>query len=288
MGSNITDAEEDDWETAEISLPSSSKPAPPPLPSLRPQAQTFQPRPSQPAQQGTFTRYPQQPQAGSSRQPMLLRRPTPQQPADDEDGDGDDWFRRDKPMSNRQIWDSANSRPAPTQILSPEPLPMPSPKVQLLRRPASSSPSNIDQANKGGSKMKSLEEREEQYRLARERIFGSSSEEQVQTQSQEGKISRGSSGGGKARGSPSIKEKEKDVGRNNDPWDGLIPSQIRSGPNTPRDRSPNPINGGLGAAPSPRSAGTGGVVRQPLGPGGGAGFAHSGGSGLGSPGYGAR
>ncbi|WWC98373.1 hypothetical protein V866_005264 [Kwoniella sp. B9012] len=274
MGSSTV--EEDDWETAEISLPSaslSSKTAP--LPSLRPQAQTFQPRPSQP---NPPQRQQPQTQASSShpQQPTLLqRRPNPQQQQQQQENDeGDDWFRGNRPMSNRQIWDSANSRPTPTQIISP--LPLPTPKVQLLRRPASSSPSNNEGANKGGNgKMKSLEEREEQYRLARERIFGpesgSGSGASADVDEQEGKISRGNSksgsGSGSKRGSP-IPNKDRD------PWDGLIPSQIRSGSNTPNPNGRKTPNDRQRQTQSPKMSDPrgGGVVRQPIGPGDGVGF----------------
>ncbi|WWC64992.1 uncharacterized protein I303_107606 [Kwoniella dejecticola CBS 10117] len=330
MGSNI---EEDDWETADISLPpSKSKPLAPPLPTLRPQAQAFQPRPAQPpssrAQSQSFStpgqRNHPQPQASSSRQPMLLKRDTPsadspknQETNGDADGDGDDWFRGNKPQSNRQIWDSANARSAQPQIIAPQPLP--GPKLQLLRRP-SPGPNTSSNAPKENNKPKTLGEREEQYRLARERIFGPSpsaststpnptsssnanaNEEDTNTRNGGGggggRISRGSSTEGKRRNNTHTPQQHQNQPQytqhqnqyhqqgKETSWEGLVPSQIRSGSNTPNP-NPNP-NSNPRKTPDSRYGPTrsvasgGGVVRQPLGPSGtGVGFGYGTGTGFG-------
>ncbi|OXG44379.1 hypothetical protein J010_06241 [Cryptococcus neoformans] len=87
--------------------------------------------------------------------------------------DEDDWFRGDRPTTNRQVWDSANSRNPSTTIIAPQALPTPT--VQLLRRTpnlASSSPNSSGNGANGEKKGKSMVERAEEYRLARERIFG--------------------------------------------------------------------------------------------------------------------
>ncbi|WRT70914.1 uncharacterized protein IL334_007913 [Kwoniella shivajii] len=279
--------EEDDWETADITLSSKSNKAILP-PSLRPQAASFQPRPSQPQSQPQSSIQPalhtrNQPTASSSRQPGLLqRRDTPDKVEED-----DDWFRGNKPMSNRQIWDSANARPAQAQILSPQPIP--GPKLQLLRRPVSSSPSSND-SSKGGIKAKTLEEREEEYRLARERIFGSGSGSRsgsgsgtnivedglLRGGSSEGKskssrdnlVKGGNGGGNSGKSSPSITTIPKD--RNL--WDGLVPSQVRPSSSSSSSTNKTPDNRGGG----------GGVVRQPIGPGSGAGFGFGSGTGTGT------
>ncbi|ADV25438.1 Hypothetical protein CGB_M0160C [Cryptococcus gattii WM276] len=95
----------------------------------------------------------------------------------DANEDDDDWFRGDRPTTNRQIWDSANARSSSTTIIAPQALPTPT--VQLLRRTpnsasfGSNSPSNGVNGEKKG---KSMEERAEEYRLARERIFGTAAD----------------------------------------------------------------------------------------------------------------
>ncbi|EAL17601.1 hypothetical protein CNBM0160 [Cryptococcus deneoformans B-3501A] len=87
--------------------------------------------------------------------------------------DEDDWFRGDRPTTNRQIWDSANARTPSTTIIAPQALPTPT--VQLLRRTPNSASSGSNSPGNGANgekKGKSMEERAEEYRLARERIFG--------------------------------------------------------------------------------------------------------------------
>ncbi|WWC72783.1 uncharacterized protein I206_106747 [Kwoniella pini CBS 10737] len=270
--------EEDDWETADISLPSSTKTKPlaPPLPTLRPQAQSFQPRPSQSNLNSSIgynrnqNQNQNQPQASSSRQPKLLKRnenEIVEKEEEKEEEVEDDWFRGNKPMSNRQIWDSANSRSIQTQILYPQPLP--EPKVQLLRRPINSSSSSNSSSNlnlKENNQKKSLVEREEQYRLARERIFGQQKSNSPNNNDDNiindnlNKNKRENSLEGKKRNNNNSKIKVEEEELN---WNGLIPSQIKSGSNTP-----NSFN-----RQSPISfQKSNNVVRQPLGPGNGIGF----------------
>ncbi|KAE8542742.1 hypothetical protein D1P53_000804 [Cryptococcus gattii VGV] len=89
----------------------------------------------------------------------------------------DDWFRGDKPTTNRQIWDSANARSSSTTIIAPQALPTPT--VQLLRRTPNSASSGSNSPGSGANgekKGKSMEERAEEYRLARERIFGTAAD----------------------------------------------------------------------------------------------------------------
>ncbi|WVR08796.1 hypothetical protein IAU60_005854 [Kwoniella sp. DSM 27419] len=279
-------AAEDDWETAEIT-------APVPKASLRPTAVSFQPRPSSgPSSSGG----PSNSQASSSRAPVLLQRPVQVPPvARDARDEGDDWFRGSKPMSNRQIWDSANTRTsAPAvQIISPQPLPQP--KVQLLRRPASSSPSGSgpEGGQKGPNRVKTLEEREEEYRLARERIFGPSQDEPGPSVAGGGSASAGASASASrsssGRGSPraggpsssSVAQSAPATPSGPTTWEGLVPTQVRG----PSSRTSSGNAGSAGGLKAGVSANGGAVVRQPLGPGGGAGF--GGGGGAGGPGPGA-
>ncbi|KIR57442.1 hypothetical protein I314_06762 [Cryptococcus bacillisporus CA1873] len=95
----------------------------------------------------------------------------------DANEDDDDWFRGDRPTTNRQIWDSANARSSSTTIIAPQALPTPT--VQLLRRtPNSASSGSNSPSNEvnGEKKGKSMEKRAEEYRLARERIFGTAAD----------------------------------------------------------------------------------------------------------------
>ncbi|KIR70802.1 hypothetical protein I310_05214 [Cryptococcus deuterogattii CA1014] len=95
----------------------------------------------------------------------------------DANEDDDDWFRGDRPTTNRQIWDSANARSSSTTIIAPQALPTPT--VQLLRRTPNSASSGSNSPSNGVNgekKGKSMEERAEEYRLARERIFGTAAD----------------------------------------------------------------------------------------------------------------
>jgi len=105
--------------------------------------------------------------------------------------------------------------------------------MQILRRqPNDSSSNNRNRTAEEARRAKTLEEREEEYRLARERIFGN-----------EGS---GEAGRGSGRSSPVIIEAISSL--------GVVPSQVRR----------SPIPGPRGGSP--------GVVRQPRGPSEGGGF----------------
>ncbi|GMK58449.1 hypothetical protein CspeluHIS016_0504810 [Cutaneotrichosporon spelunceum] len=106
-------------------------------------------------------------QPGHHSHPVQLLHPgvAPETPPDDED----DWF-RGAPVSNRQIWDSAN-HPA---VLMTAPS-APPPKLQILKRDAP--PRSASGSSSGAATPKTLAQREEEYRLARERIFGKDKDE---------------------------------------------------------------------------------------------------------------
>ncbi|WWD20898.1 hypothetical protein CI109_105376 [Kwoniella shandongensis] len=339
--------EEDDWETAEIVLPSQSKTKPTPKPqsfastsasalppSLRPQANEFQPRPRAAPSPSTVPQ-PAQGQAGPSRilinggaggpsGPRILSRSTPSGtqrydgqgtagevgPPSGVDGE-DDWFRGSRPMSNRQIWDSANTRATPTTIISPQPLPLPpTPGIKLLRRPTPSGggDSRFPQGSgAGGNRTKTLEEREEEYKAARERIFGSTSASvgggigdlslaesgrsgsgegsSRKAGNGEGSSKRGGgngSGEGSRRASPAGGRGQK-INNAGGSGGGRYAGRGEgdSGSNTPfeglvpsqiRGERKSPLPSPAAAAGGPRGGGGGGVVRQPLGPGEGGGF----------------
>ncbi|EIW69256.1 hypothetical protein TREMEDRAFT_62110 [Tremella mesenterica DSM 1558] len=80
------------------------------------------------------------------------------------EGETDGWF-VPRPMTVRQLWESPAPIPQPT---SPIP-PLPSVR-QILRRPQTQEPSKSSLRTPGPAK--TYEEKEEAYRLARERIFG--------------------------------------------------------------------------------------------------------------------
>ncbi|WVQ85761.1 hypothetical protein IAT38_007928 [Cryptococcus sp. DSM 104549] len=259
---------EEDWETGEIIVAPRTN-------NLRPTAHEFRPRP--PTDDSTRDAVPGPSSRALPAGFTLLSRPPPGGQAASRGGDDvDDWFRGTKPATNRQIWESANSRsPSNTTIISPTPLPQP--KVQLLRRPnsGSSTPSNNPSPLPAKSRTKTLEEREEEYKLARERIFGTSTPDadggQARAAPDAARTPEGLVSG--ARAQPSSERKSQEGRRRDGPalrgvgspgqsggvlWDGLVPSQIRG-----TGRSP----GAAGAGPK-----VGGVLRQPTGPGQGDGF----------------
>ncbi|BEJ10995.1 hypothetical protein CspHIS471_0104170 [Cutaneotrichosporon sp. HIS471] len=108
---------------------------------------------------------PSHPQHPAHLAQLVQTLPPPETPPDDDD----EWF-RGVPASNRQIWDSAN-RPA-IQMTAPS---APPPKLQILKRDAPPRPTSG--SSSGTATPKTLAQREEEYRLARERIFGKEKDE---------------------------------------------------------------------------------------------------------------
>jgi hypothetical protein len=133
-----------------------------------------------------------------------------------------------------------NSNPPPPQITFAQTQQLPTPQIKILRRqPApNSNPESVVQTAQG----KTYAEKEEEYRLARERIFGETG------------------GNGSKSSSPVLTP----TGRTPPVSRGRTPDSSR---NTSGNGTLN--TGGNG----------GGVVRQPRGPGDGGGFAGSGGQG---------
>ncbi|ODN98232.1 hypothetical protein I350_07878 [Cryptococcus amylolentus CBS 6273] len=273
---------DDDWETSDIV----------PKKILRPTANTFNPtpRPLPP------TWGPPQIPAGPSYSYLPA-----QQRQRVAEGEEDDWFRGDRrPQNNRQIWDSANTKPKTPSILSPQILPQP--QVQLLRRtPSHSSPNSSGTSSPTGDKVKSYEERQEEYRLARERIFGA-----------EGAVE----GSGSSKPAPPATLAQRQRSQDNQPrrqdppsqthqpfpqplpFAGLVPTQVRASPSPSLSPSASPYNSHsrpptrthsnpsvAGGGVIPSQGGGSGLVRQPIGPGQGAGF--GGASGFGGYGRGA-
>ncbi|WVO13612.1 hypothetical protein L204_101233 [Cryptococcus depauperatus] len=259
MASQTQNEEEDDWETAEIILP--------PKQVLRPTASSFLPR---------------------------AAAPTPSEPPTLKKTDiweDNEFFRGAAPTSSRQIWDSANARAPVPQIVTDHALPQP--KVQLLRRSSSSTSPRFNHSTLGNNDArknpqgKTLGEREEEYRQARERIFGSSSTETLNGFTSS--TSRTSTPiENNERTFPSSSKKkviqkrdEREFGgyrqspsanylntmETPQPFDGLIPSQIRS-VSRPSSQPTHPV---VGAALG--SGGQGKIVRQPVGPDESGGFA---------------
>ncbi|TYJ51516.1 hypothetical protein B9479_007912 [Cryptococcus floricola] len=250
--------DDDDWETSDIV----------PKKILRPTASTFNPtpRPSPP------TWGPPQTPAGPSYLPAQQRVA---------DGEEDDWFRGDRrPQNNRQIWDSANTKPKAPSILAPQILPQP--KVQLLRRtPSNSSPNSSGTSSPTGEQLKSYEVRQEEYRLARERIFGA---EAVEGSSKPtppaSSAQRQRSQGNQPRRQYSPSQTHQPSPQ---PFAGLVPTQVRSSPSPSLSPSASPYNSRpptrthsnpsvAGGGVIPSQGGGSGLVRQPIGPGQGAGF----------------
>ena len=127
-----------------------------------------------------------------------------------------------------------NSNPPPPQITFAQTQQLPTPQIKILRRqaPTNSTSENIIQAAQG----KTYAEKEEEYRLARERIFG------------------GNTGGSDG--------------------DKSSPTHTPSNRTPPisRGRTPDSARG----LPGGNTTGGNGVVRQPRGPAEGGGFAGNG------------
>jgi len=91
--------------------------------------------------------------------------------------DDDPWIRSaPATTSNRELWEAANAPALPPLSSNITPLaPIPGGSVRILRRPSPSSGpasgSSTPNSNGGCKPVKSLSEREEEYRRARERIF---------------------------------------------------------------------------------------------------------------------
>ncbi|WVQ77609.1 hypothetical protein IAR50_007297 [Cryptococcus sp. DSM 104548] len=259
--------DDDDWETSDID----------PKKSLRPTASAFNPiaRPSPP------TWLPSQGAAGPSYLSAQQRVA---------DGEEDDWFRGDRrPQNNRQIWDSANTKPKAPSILAPQILPQP--KVQLLRRtPSNSSPNSSGASSPTGeaNKVKSYEERQEEYRLARERIFGA--EDAVEGSSKPTPPASSLSQKQKGQGTQPRRQESPSQSYQPSPpsFAGLVPTQVRSSPSPSLSPNASPYtfsrppskthtNPSVAAGVVPGQGGGGGLLRQPIGPGQGAGFGGAGG-----------
>lgn len=160
---------------------------------------------------------------------------------------------------------------------------MPQPTIQILRRDQAA-PGKQTKLSGAPAQSKTMEEREEQYRIARERIFGTTSGSgseasapdsgagpSTQAQSDSIPSSRTSSGKGRKR-----RPKK----------DGAGPQLYLSPSTEGYDRGSSPTRAPLGPGPtphqvrglapaateSPRSAPTQGIVRQPRGAEAGVGF----------------
>lgn len=142
-----------------------------------------------------------------------------------------------------------NSNPPPPQITFAQTQQLPTPQIKILRRqaPTNSTSENVVQTAQG----KTYAEKEEEYRLARERIFGET----------------GGSGSGSKSSSP-------------------VPTPTPTGRTPPisRGRTPDSARGVPGGGTL--NTGGNGVVRQPRGPAEGGGFAGSGSGGQSTNGLG--
>jgi len=132
-----------------------------------------------------------------------------------------------------------NSNPPPPQITFSQTQQLPTPQIKILRRqaPSNSNPENVVQTAQG----KTYAEKEEEYRLARERIFGETS------------------GSGSKSSSPVP-----------------APTPTSRTPPISRGRTPDSARGVTGNGTLNTGGNGGGVVRQPRGPAEGGGFAGSG------------
>jgi hypothetical protein len=141
------------------------------------------------------------------------------------------------PHSNSELM-TRNSNPPPPQITFAQTQQLPTPQIKILRRqaPANSTSENVVQTAQG----KTYAEKEEEYRLARERIFGET----------------GGSGSGSKSSSP-------------------VPTPTSRTPPILRGRTPDSARGVPGGGTL--NTGGNGVVRQPRGPAEGGGFAGPGG-----------
>lgn len=160
-------------------------------------------------------------------------------------------------------------------MLAPSPTygSLPPSQVKILRREPTAQPKKSP--GPSSSTQKTLTEREEQYRLARERIFGKES------QSPTPPAMAGGSGDRKTRASPTGREgregRDKNVGANQTQYQNqnqtigdegfrLIPTQVKRSPATSREGTP------VGGAGQRKKDEVKGVLRQPKGPGEGGGF----------------
>jgi hypothetical protein len=136
-----------------------------------------------------------------------------------------------------------NSNPPPPQITFAQTQQLPTPQIKILRRqaPTNSNPESIVQTAQG----KTYAEKEEEYRLARERIFG--------------ETGGSGSGSGSKSSSPAP-----------------TPTPTSRTPPISRGRTPDSARGIPGGGTL--NTGGNGVVRQPRGPAEGGGFGGSGGS----------
>jgi hypothetical protein len=136
-----------------------------------------------------------------------------------------------------------NSNPPPPQITFAQTQQLPTPQIKILRRqaPTNSNPESVVQTAQG----KTYAEKEEEYRLARERIFGET----------------GGSGSGSKSSSP-------------------VPTPAPTGRTPPisRGRTPDSARNLPGGGTLNTGGNGGGVIRQPRGPAEGGGFGGSGGS----------
>lgn len=138
-------------------------------------------------------------------------------------------------MSSSELM-TRNSNPPPPQITFAQTQQLPTPQIKILRRqaPTNSTFENVVQTAQG----KTYAEKEEEYRLARERIFGET--------------------GGSGSGSKSSSPTHTPSGRT---------------PPISRGRTPDSARGVPGGGAL--NTGGNGVVRQPRGPAEGGGFAGS-------------
>lgn len=194
MNDNMA-SQDDDWETADLSLFGESskgkKKSEKHDLNLRPSAPTFLPRPSfsstpqiwkpETGRTGNgVTNFPGNQQLNDERIKTTISgsRRSQRSGGTTPDDDEDDAWNRSAPaaMSNRQLWQAAN---APSPVIPPlasdlPPVaPVASGNMRILRRPSpSSAPASGSSTPTGGPKpVKTLSEREEEYRRARERIF---------------------------------------------------------------------------------------------------------------------
>ncbi|KAL7420200.1 hypothetical protein Q5752_005166 [Cryptotrichosporon argae] len=155
MSPTAAAADDDDWETADLSTfaPRAVRSVAPK--TLQATAPAFRPRTAGPS--ATISEHlASGPPGRGPTAPVILVR-----------GQEDEWFRGPPRETNRQIWDTANRSSAPTLVA-----PGPPAKVQILRRPTDNAARRTHTASSAAADTKTLSEREEAYRLARERIFG--------------------------------------------------------------------------------------------------------------------
>ena len=179
-----------------------------------------------------------------------------------------------------RLWLTDRNKAPPPAIITPTAQPFastsdvgqlpPPPKMQILkRRPQGSKPSSRPAS--GGtsdSQTRSIEQREEDYRKARERIFGATEDSSSRENSASGRQRSGVSSPANQSwtSTPSYQTSSPGLGEEQH---RIIPTQIRRSPAATRSSTPD---GRIDGRQSGRGRGSGGLLRQPRGPGAGNGF----------------